>query len=283
MKPHALHKLTSSLYGTPLLVSKQTFDTVTAYLDQRNAGMMLPVQPTEAVAEKPKTLDEASGVGVIDVIGPLTNKMSGWESICGGCSYASVLEQAEEMLAAGAKTIVLNVDSGGGEAYGVFLASAQLRSMADEAGAELIAYVDGTCASAAYALACVCDSVVANPYAEVGSIGVLIGLTDKSKALEQAGIRPVFISAGAQKIPYAEDMSFRPEFLADLQYKVDVLYDAFASHVSTYTGLSTEDIKATEAHTFMAKDALDKGLINSIMSNTEFVDYIVNKQGAFNA
>lgn len=283
MKAHALHKLTASLYGTPLLVNKQTFDTVTSYLEQRNTGMMLPTQPAEAAETKPDNLDDVIGLGIIDVVGPLTNKMSGWESICGGCSYQSVIEQATEMIDAGVSTIILNVDSGGGEAYGVFLASQQLRSMVDEAGVELIAYVDGTCASAAYALACVCDSVIANPYAEVGSIGVLISLTDKSKAMEQAGIRPVFISAGAQKIPYAEDMSFRPEFLADLQYKVDVLYEAFAEHVSNFTGLSTDDIKATEARTFMAKDALEKGLVNQIMSNTEFVDYIVNKQGASNA
>ena len=281
MKAHALYKLTSSLYGTPLLVDKQTFNSVTAYLNTRNAGMMLPMAPEQdEPAEAPDDLDDINGVGVIEVCGPLTYKSSGWEAMCGGCSYESILDQADDMLEAGATTIVLNVDSGGGEAYGVFLAAQELRKMCDEAGAQLMAYVDGTCASAAYALACVCDEVIANPYAEVGSIGVLICLTDQSKALEEAGIKPVFISAGAQKIPYAEDMSFRPEFLADLQYKVDTLYDAFAKHVTIFTGLSLEDVKATEAKTYMANDALEKGLVNKIMSNSEFVDYIVTKQGA---
>lgn len=284
MKAHALHKLTESLYGKPLLVNKQTFDSVTSYLNTRNAGMMLPMAPEQdEPPEAPDDLDDISGVGIIEVCGPLTYKATGWEAFCGGCSYENILDQADDMLEAGATTIILSIDSGGGEAYGVFLAAQELRKMCDDAGAQLIAYVDGTCASAAYALACVCDSVIANPYAEVGSIGVLICLTDQSKALEEAGIRPVFISAGAQKIPYAEDMSFRPEFLADLQYKVDTLYEAFAEHVSSFTGLSVEDIKATEAKTFMAKDALEQGLVNKIMSNSEFVDYIVSKQGAQDA
>ena len=281
MKAHQLFKLTQSLYGVPHLVSKQTFDSVESYLTLRNAGMMLPMAPEQDEAEEaPDDLDDISGVGVINMYGPLTYKPTGWEALCGGCSYESIIEQADDMLEAGAKTIILNTDSGGGEAYGVFLAAQQLRKMCDDAGAQLIAYVDGTCASAAYAMACVCDEIVANPYAEVGSIGVLICLTDQSKALDEAGIKPVFISAGAQKIPYNEDMTFRPEFLADLQYKVDTLYDAFAKHVTIFTGLSLEDVKATEAKTYMAQDALDKGLVNKIMSNSDFVDYIVTKQGA---
>jgi len=281
--PHKLFKLTQKLYGVPHLVSQQSFNNITSYLSTRNAGLMklvpmIGADDTEDPSEAPDDLDDISGVGIIEVCGLLTYKPSEFEALCGGCSYTGVLEQAEELIEAGATHIILSVDSGGGEAYGVFLAGQSLREMCDEAGVSLTAYVDGTCASAAYALACVCDEVIANPFAEVGSIGVLICLEDSSENMKQEGFKNVFISAGAQKIPYAEDGSFRPEFLSDLQDKVDSLYDSFAEHVSTYTGLSTEDIKATEARTFMAKDAMGKGLVNKIMSNDEFVDYIVTKQ-----
>lgn len=274
---HQLFKLTQKLYGVPHLVSQQSFSNITSYLSARNANTMLPMAPQEPEAS-PDNLDDISGVGIINVCGPLTYKASGWEAICGGCSYEGILEKMDDMIEEGAKCIILNMDSGGGEAYGVFLAAEDMRKKCDDAGVSLIGYVDGCCASACYALACVCDELIANPFAEVGSIGVLIALTDSSKHLEQDGYKPVFVSAGAEKIPYSDDGSFRPEFLADLQYKVDSLYDSFAAHVSKFTGLSIEDIKATEARTFMAKDALDKGLINKIMSNAEFVDYIVSKQ-----
>lgn len=281
MKAHKLFRVTQQLYGVPHLLSRQSFSSITSYLNSRNASsMMLPT--TESYeAEEPDDLDDINGVGIIEINGPLTNKETGWESMCGGCSYESILEQAEELIENGAKCLVLSLDSGGGEAYGVFLMAKQLRKMCDDAGIHLIGYVDGTCASACYAIACVCDEVVANPYAEVGSIGVLICLTDQSKHLEQEGYKPIFISAGSEKIPYAEDGSFRPEFLEDLQAKVDSLYEAFCEHVSEYTGLSVEDIKATEAKVYMAEDALSRGLINKIMSNVDFVDYVASIQRGF--
>lgn len=272
---HKLLRITQKLYSVPHLITKTSFENITRYLESRNR---LDMFPDDSSDDTPISADEPTifgGIGVIEINGPLTYKTTGWEAICGGCSYEGILEQAEELIENEVQTIVLSFDSGGGEAYGVFLAAKQLRTMCDDAGVRLVAYVDGCCASAAYAIACVCDEIVSNPYSEVGSIGVLIALMDQSKHLEQEGYKPIFISAGAQKIPYAEDGSFKKEFLADLQMKVDVLYDAFVSHVAEYTGLDSNTIKDTEAKTFLAQDALDIGLVNKIMSNTEFVTYMV--------
>lgn len=285
MKPHSLFKLTQKLYGVPHLISQQSFDTITGYLSSRNMGVVEPPMnsPDEQPTGEHADLDDLSGVGVIEICGPLTYKSTGWEAMCGGCSYESILEQAEKLLHDGASCILLVVDSGGGEAYGAFECGEQLRKMCDGAGASLISYIDGCCCSAAYSIACVADEIVCNPFGEAGSIGVLIALYDVSKAMEMKGVKPVFVSAGKQKIPYDEKGAFRKEFLSDLQDKVDSLYDSFCEHVSKFTGLSVADVKATEARCYMAEDALSKGLVNKIMSNAEFVDYIVTKQqGAMN-
>lgn len=277
MPKHSLLRLTQKLHGVPHLVDRRTFNNISSYLNSRNTNMMtFPMDNAPAEEDEPDSLAGLGGVGVISMSGPLTNKATGWESMCGGCSYEGIIEQASDLIAEGASCLVLDMDSGGGEAYGAFLGAQQLRSMCDDAGIPLYGYIDGTCASACFAWAVVCDEIIANPYAEVGSVGVLIALCDTHVADEMAGISTVFISAGAQKIPYAEDGSFRPEFLADLQTKVDSLYDAFASHVSTYTGLSVEAVKATEAGVYMAQDALNVGFINKIMSNVEFVNYIAS-------
>lgn len=150
--------------------------------------------------------------------------------------------------------------------------------MCDAAGVKLYAYNDGCVASACYALACVADEVISNPHAETGSIGVLIALINDSKHLEDEGYTRSFISAGASKIPFAADGTWREGFLEDLQTKVDALYGDFCQHVSTYTGLSVDDAKATEAKMFSSAEALSLGLINSIMTRSEFVSYIVSKQ-----
>jgi len=264
-------------------VDQKTFDFAAAFIKERNkVGLMVmpDVGDDDEGDEEPDDIDDFDpemGVGVIDITGALTYKPV--YGLCGkvGCSYESILEQAEELIEAGVDTIVLNIDSGGGQGYGAFECSNELRQMCDDSGVMLVAYNDGLCASAAYVFACVADIVVSNPYAETGSIGVLIALLNDSKALEQEGYSRTFITAGDSKVPFAADGSWREGFLEDLQTKVDSLYEDFVSHVAQYTAMTPETIKGTEAKTFMAQDALDLGLINKIMTRSEFVQYVLDQ------
>lgn len=287
MKPHQLLKLTSSIYSRPHLISQAGFNAVSTYLNSRNKLVpMVEEDATEAPDETPDDIndfDPEMGVGVISVQGALTYRPV--YGICGavGCSYESILEDAEEMIEQGASIIILNCDSGGGEGYSCFETANELRAMCDEAGVKIYAYNDGDMASACYGLACVADEIISNPGAETGSVGVLVALLNDSKNLEDNGYTRSFISAGASKIPFAEDGEWREGFLEDLQTKVDALYGEFCQHVSTYTGLSTDAVKATEAKMFSSADALSLGLINSVMTRSEFVSYILSKQGISDA
>lgn len=275
MKPHKLVRFTQKLYTSPLLVSKDVFESITTYLDSRNS---LDVFEVEEKSHTPEDIEILKGeFGVIKIHGPLTYRTSPWQAMCGGQSYESILTQANYLVKSNVKTIILDIDSGGGEAYGAFLCADELRDICDSNSINLIAYVDGLCCSAAYAIACAADEVIANPYSETGSIGVLVCLRDVSKAMDNAGVKNVFVTAGDSKIPYKEDGTFKPEFLVDLQEKVNFLYSKFIAHVSKYTGLSELAIKETEARTFVSDEALEIGLINSIMTNSEFAAYIAAK------
>ncbi len=275
-----LLRLTESLYSQPHLISQQGFNAISQYLDNRNKfGLMdIAAMPADDSDNEDDVFDPMSGVGVIDVIGAMSYKTI--YGMCGavGVSYESILEQAENLIEAGATTIILNMDSGGGQAYGVFECSEELRKMCDESSVKLYAYNDGCCASACYALAAVCDEVVTNPFAETGSIGVLICLMNNSGQLAQEGLVRSFVTAGAEKIPFDAEGNFRESFIADLQTKVDSLYGDFVAHVSKYTGLSAEAIRATEAKTFLAPEAKELGLVNAIMTRSEFAAYILSKQ-----
>jgi ClpP class serine protease len=279
MKPHQLVRLTESIYSRPHLISQAGFNSVSAFLNARNSkGLMVLDEYMEEMPDEIDDFDPMMGVGVIDIMGTLSYKPV--NGMCGemGCSYESILESAENMIKQGATIIILNCDSGGGEGYGCFETGNELRKMCDDMGVKIYAYNDGSIASACYGLACVADEVISNPYAETGSIGVLIALMNDSKYLENEGYTRSFISAGASKIPFAEDGTWREGFLEDLQNKVDALYYDFCMHVSNYTGLSMEDVKATEAKMFSSSEALSLGLINSVMTRSEFVNYILSKQ-----
>lgn len=272
---HSLFRLTSRVYNTPHLITPQAFSTILDYLDARNTTeveMFVPVDDASKQSEKPY----ANGLGVLTVDGSLTYKPV--MTACGeaGTSYQSLVAQVEEMAEAGVKTIVMEVTSGGGEASHVFQACEDIRAIADANGIKMIGYADTIAASAAYALISICDEVIANPSASVGSIGCVVALMDMSKAYEKAGLKRIFITSGENKVPFDEDGSFKKEFLDEVQESVDRLNAEFATHVSKFTGLSVDAIMGLEAGCFDADKALEIGLINKVMTNKEFAAYVAS-------
>jgi ClpP class serine protease len=283
---HELARLRSKLFDTPLLVDSKSFESILNYVDKRCEGTVDVTPKADSEFSMYSTLHYAeSNLGVIHISGPLTNKSTGWEAFCGGTSYESIKEDFEALLEEGVKTVAFMVESGGGEAYGMMDTGNYLRKKADENGVKIISYVDGLSASAAYGLTAISDEIVSNKNSEIGSIGVLIRLMNDSKALEMKGYERSFISAGTEKIPFAEDGSFRKEFLEDLQYKVDALYKDFTEYVAEHRNLSVEAVRNTQANTFLAEDAIALGLADKVMTQEDFYSYLSgeaqsNKEGS---
>jgi ClpP class serine protease len=282
---HELTRLRSKLFNTPLLVDSKSFESVLNYVDKRCEGNTTVEKKAESEFSMYSTLHYAeTNLGVIHISGPLTNKSTGWEALCGGTSYESIKEDFEALLEEGVKTVAFMVESGGGEAYGMMDTGNYLRKLADENGVRIISYVDGLSASAAYGLTAISDEIISNKNSEIGSIGVLIRLMNDSKALEMKGYERTFISAGTEKIPFAADGSFRKEFLDDLQYKVDALYKDFTEYVAEHRNISLEAVRDTQANTFLAEDAIALGLADKVMTQEEFYSYLSgeaqnNKEG----
>jgi len=174
------------------------------------------------------------------------------------------------------KTLVLNIDSGGGEAYMMMETGEYLRKVANANGVNIISYIDGLSASAAYGLTAISDQVIMNPQSEVGSIGVVVRLLNDSKALEMEGLERTYVYAGNSKVPFNEDGAFREEFISDIQNKVDALYNDFTSYVAEHRGISVEAVRSTEAKTFLPKDALSLGLADAAMTHEEFYSHLAD-------
>lgn len=267
---HELLRLRVSLYNTPHLATPEQFAAVEEFLDSRNQGILLQKDEEES-SGKSRVVD---GIGVLSIRGPLTYRPV--VTLCGegGTNYQGLYEQAEQLIEAGAKTLLLDVSSGGGEAYAAFEYATLVRQLATDNDVRLVAYVEKLSASAAYAWSVIADEVIANPHAEIGSIGVVVSLLNNSEALKKEGYKRTFVTAGASKVPFDKEGEFREEFIADLQDKVDVLYSEFVDHVAQYRGLSVDEIKNTEAKTFLAKEALNLGLIDKVMTDKEFSEYL---------
>lgn len=279
--PHKLLRITEKLCNTPHLINEQSFDSIIGHLAKRNdLGDIPKMEEDEDRVGKTGSylLNEDTATAVLYIDGPLTNKSTGWEAFCGGTSYEALKEEFSEVVALGAKTVVFMADSGGGEAAGMMDTGRFLRKMADDNGVRIFSYVDGgMAASACYGLIAISDEIIAQADAELGSIGVLVRLMNDSKKLEKEGYERTFITSGSEKVPFAADGSFRKEFLEDIQYKVDKLYENFTSYVAEHRGMTVEAVKSTEAKTYLAQDAVDIGLADQTMTIEEFYDYIAEQ------
>lgn len=275
---HSLARIKGSLVNVPHLIEQSSFNSVMEYINSRIEGNVVDVTP------EAKSDDGFGGpmyakdmrTGFMNIEGPLTYRTTGWEALCGGTSYEMLKGDMEYFVEQEAKTVVMMVNSGGGEAHGMMDSANYIRKLADENGIKIIAYVDGMSASAAYGISAIADEIVMSSDSQVGSIGVLIQLMNNSKQLEMNGIERTFITAGEDKVPFAADGSFTDSFKERLQTQVDTLYEGFTSHVATHRGLDIKAVKGTQANVFMADEALELGLADTIMTVEEFYDYVAS-------
>lgn len=272
MPTHSLLRLTERLYGVPHLITESAFTPILEYLnDRNNLGLSSTIV---AEAKTGKQVEQVGGIGEIAIDGPITYKPV--MTMCGpqGVSYQGILDQAEMLIQDGVKTIILTHSSPGGEAQHCFSTANDLRALCDENGVKLISYVDTLSASASLALGIVADEVIIHPSASTGSIGCVLALLDKSKALENAGLKPIYIASTAGKTPFQADGSFSQEFLDGVQEDVTRLGNQFAEHVSKYTGIPVETIVGMNAKMFHAEAALEVGLVNKVMDHKQFTAYV---------
>ena len=280
---HEVIRLTQKLMNTPHLINEQSFETIVSYLNDRNslsAIIEAKSKGEDFSSDSNYLYNDESKTAVLYISGPLTAKRTGMEMLCGGTSYEGLREDFSEVVELGAKTVCIMIDSGGGEAASMMDTANFIRKLANDNNVKIVSYVDSIAASAAYGLAVISDEIVAQSDSEIGSIGVLVRLINDSKHLEQEGYKRTFVTAGSEKQPFAEDGSFRKEFLEDIQYKVDKLYESFTSHVATHRGMSVEAVKATEARTYLADDAMRIGLVDKVMSLDDFYEYLAEYASA---
>lgn len=278
---HQLLRFSHRLYNTPHLIDEPSFDAIFNYLNSRNSGDFLAKDEDDREHGDSEYLyNEDTKTAILYINGAITSKRTGMEMLCGGTSYEALRENFAEVVELGAKTVVFSASSGGGEASQMLDSARYMRKLADDNGVKIISYVEDIAASACYGLVCISDEIVAQEDASIGSIGVLVRLMNDSKRLEKEGYERTFITAGSEKQPFSEDGSFRKEFLEDIQYKVDKLYESFTSHVATHRGMSVEAVKATEARTYLAEDAMRIGLVDKVMSLDDFYEYLAEYASA---
>lgn len=271
-------RLADRVFNQPLLATETMAANVAKYLNVRmfgNGQPELAVNFNKPKGDASQYLRVAEGTAVLPIMGALTHRASGMDALCTGgmSSYAGMTKAFDEAMAdPSVERVVLHVDSGGGEAVGCFDLADHI--MANRGNKPIIAYVDGMACSAAYALACTADEVIASPNSEVGSIGVIMVHQDYSEMLAKEGIKSTIIKAGANKGAGSPYEPLTEDAKNALQGRINSLYSAFVGLVSTARNISAEVVRGTEASVYDSQEGLNIGLVDSIKSPDEFLEYL---------
>ena len=151
-----LPHLASRLYGTPLLIARPKLDVILSVLGSRiglpdlDMAMPLPAM-RQAHASHP------AGIAVIPVVGTLVKRAMGIQAASGLMSYDEIDDRLDAALAdPQIGGILLDLDSPGGEAGGVFELAQRIR--AASAIKPIWAHANDAAYSAAYAIAAACSA-----------------------------------------------------------------------------------------------------------------------------
>lgn len=265
--------LASRLYGTPLLIARPKLEVILGVVARKLAGDTLATPPPANVdTGMTGGLQNLESIAVIPVLGTLVRRSSYLGAASGLTSYHDIEAMAEAAFAdPEVRAVLLEIDSSGGEAGGVFDLAQRLRQLAQTSGKPLWAIADEAALSAAYAITAAADRIWLTRTAEVGSIGVVAVHVDESVADAKAGLNYTFLHAGAHKVDGHPHAPLPAPVAADIQADIDQLHEQFIALVAGFRRLTSEVIRATEARVYRGEAALQAGLADQIGTRAEAI------------
>lgn len=255
--------LASRIIGTPLLIARPKLDVILSVLGSRiglpDREMAFPIpEPKQARAFA------QSGIAVIPVFGTLVKRSLGLDAASGLMAYDELESRLETALAdpqvAG---ILLDLDSPGGEAGGVFELAERIRAASRIK--PIWAHANDAAYSAAYAIAAACQRLTLSQTAGVGSVGVIALHVDQAVKDAKDGLHYSAIFAGGHKNDLSPHEPLSPQAAGTLQSEVDRLYGIFTTQVAAMRQLDVDAVRATEAAVYFGENAVAVGLADAVL------------------
>ena len=280
MLPH----LACRVFGTPLLIARAKLDVILSVLMPRLSvnsdlhstahdsviDIVSTAQPG-GIAIAASSIDLTAldavrtGIAVIPIYGSLVKRTVGLQVESGLTSYASIADQIDSAVAdSSVSGIVLDIDSPGGEAAGVFELARRIRAAGQKK--PIWAVANDAAFSAAYAIAASAERLFITETAGVGSIGVIALHVDQSAKDATDGLRYTAITAGEHKNDFSPHEPLSIQAHASLQSEVDRLYAIFTDQVAQMRGIKVQAVRSTQAALFFGEDAVKAGLADGVLS-----------------
>jgi signal peptide peptidase SppA len=262
-----MNTILKAIAETPWAILPAKLEEIILVAERHAAGVHLSAEEIDAIkaaARRPAT-QPAGVVAVLPLYGSIFPRANLMTEMSGATSAESFQRAFKSALAdPNVSAIVLDVDSPGGAVQGVSELADTIFSARGQK--PVVALANHLAASAAYWIASSADELMVTPSGEVGSIGVFALHEDWSRALDQAGVTPQFISAGKFK---TEGNPYEPlgdAARAAIQGRVDEYYEMFTAAVARGRGVKASDVRAGfgEGRVVGAAEALRLGMVDRI-------------------
>lgn len=274
-------RLLERLVNTPLAINQGKLDILTVAISQKLAAGI----PLQALSEEEKIkvggVTEKEGFKVIDVHGALAAK--GFPGDSGITSYQSLTKNIKTAISEGWNNILLNIDSPGGELASLFEFTDFIHGLVKQ-GVNISSFISGYGTSAAYAIAAATNQIYASDTSVSGSIAVIASLMNVSKADEKMGIDYKILRSKSEKALLNPHEPFTEKAINDLEALLAKYDDIFNARINIYRpNLSIDKINSFKGNSFISEEALNLGLIDTIVSGESDVLFsLINKGKAMN-
>lgn len=262
MMPH----LAARLLNSPLLIHRPKLDSLLSVLGPR-IGLRpdrLPVRMMDddeledflapADSADQQEGDPGDGLCIIPVHGSLIKRGSWMDSESGLSSYCGLQDDIAHALADDTcSAIVLDIDSPGGEANGMFDLADYIYSV--RGTKPIIGIANDMAYSAGYALAAQCDQLLLTGVGGVGSIGCWMLHCDRSKFDAEMGLDFTYVFSGERKIDGNPHQPLSDAALAADQKECDRIRAMFVQAVARSRGVDPAALYDTEAACYMGAEA----------------------------
>jgi signal peptide peptidase SppA len=266
MRSRSLLHILAEIQERPWAITQAAMETILGIVERT------PVDVEAVAARIGKPLENTGGrvemhgnVAVIGVEGPLFRYASIFTEISGATSIENLSRDYRAALDNPAvHQIVLNVNSPGGQVDGINEFADQIRAGA--AKKPVTAYVDGQAGSGGYWLASAASRIVANESAFLGSIGVVVSVTDNRDAQERQGVKRYEIVS--TKSPLKRTDVRTDEGRAQLLAIADSIADLFIGRVSQFRGTTADRVTSDFGRGAMlpARQAIAAGMADALGS-----------------
>ena len=218
------------------------------------------------------TYEIQNGTAIIPLKGVMTPGLSFFSFFFDGTSTKNVQKNIQAALDnADVNRIILDTNSGGGSVEGAFELADFIQYASTQK--EVIAFSDGTIASAAYlAVSGASKIYITGKSNIVGSVGVIARKLDYSKMNEMSGLEVDEFVTGKYKNTSSSDKKTTDEDRKEIQAMVDKNFAPMVADISERRGIEPQKLVEMNGAVFVGAESIENGLVDGVSTLDELIN-----------